>query len=162
MHYRNGAWSLQNELNSNDYFYTSLGLTFKEKLLRHRLVYPAIDSKDRHEDVVKFEPNTTVCFIRDGFARKKFAPTELVVFRTVTPGMCAAKIEGVNPGGQVLLIVSGETRISRTRYFFETLQKQHVDLGQLSDSVFAAIHGRNEANMSLELLAERVVEEAKL
>jgi len=143
---------------------TSLQLKFKGKLVRQRLFYSSQDmekQKEAKKDFLEFPPNQTVAFVKEKYARKKFCPDTMYVIKTIQPEERGTLIEGVTPGAAVLLKVRGETRIRRTLLFFENIMKSGVDLVHLSDSVFSAIHTRNEANMSLDFLAERVIEDSK-
>lgn len=109
-----------------------------------------------------FKANETICFVHDVFTKKRFRPKSLYVIRTVLPGMKATRIRGVMPGAEILIKVHGETRIRRTLGMLHHLKENGVDLERISDRYFQAIHSRNEANMPLEFLAERVIEDSKL
>ena len=114
------------------------------------------------QESIEFTQGQIVIFIREVFKRKKFITTHFFVAKTLQPKDLSTEIFGIHPGAQLLLRVTGESKIKRTIQFFERLQEKSVDLRALPESVFIGIHSRNEANIPLTLMTEQVMHEQKI
>lgn len=150
-------------LNESDVFFTSLTLRFKSPLLRHRLLWNTEDLiPEKGQESVQFSRSHIIIFTRELLKCEKFIPTHLFIIKTVGPGELAVPILGVHPGAKLLLQVTGQTKIKRNIQFFETLHKKRVDLRTVPECVWTGIHSRNEANMSLNFMAEWVIYEQRI
>lgn len=146
-----------------NFFFTSLLLRFKRRSLRHRLLSSTENLiQEDGQESIEFKQGHIIIFIREIFRRKKFVSTHLFVIKTVGPGELSTEIFGIHPGANLLLQVTGESKIKRTIQFFEKLQEKGVDFKAIPNSVFAGVHSRNEANVSLSLMAEQVIHEQKV
>ena len=150
-------------LNESEAVFTSLTLRFKNPLLRHRLWWNTENLiLEKGQESVFFKQGQMAVFTRELLKYKKFVATHLFVIKTIGVGELATPILGVHPGARFLLCVTGSTKIKRTIQFFEKLQKNRVELSKITECVWIGIHSRNEVNNSLDLLADRVMNEQKI
>lgn len=145
-------------------FVTFLKRSFKKKVARNRIFYPVelqLQATDNEDNVLEFQPDQVVCFIREELFQKKLRPVALYVIRTQQPSQAVSLIEGVYPGAKILLQVTGPKRIAETIRLILYLAEKSVAIEKLDDSVWSSIHSRNEANISLDFFAERLIEDSK-
>jgi len=149
--------------NKPDVFFTSLTLRFKSPSVRHRLWWNTENLiLEKGQESAQLSQGQIVIFTRELLKHKKFVPIHLFAIKTVGPGELATEILGVSPAAKLLLQVSGHTKIKRTLQFFEKLQKKQVDFKKIPECVWTGIHSRNEVNHSLDLMAQRVIDEQKI
>ena len=86
-------------------------------------------------------------------------PSEIFIIKIVGVDDLARKIIGIRPGAKIILHVKGESKVKKMIGLFKTLDENGIKPHDLSTSVFDAIHSRIEANLPLDLFAERIVEE---
>lgn len=131
--------------------------------MRHRLGWNTENLiPEKWQESVQFSQGQIVIFTREFLKYKKFMPIHLFAIKTVGLGELATEILGVSPGAKLLLQVSGHTKIKRNIQFFEKLQNKQVDFKKIPECVWTGIHSRNEVNNSLDLMAERVMDEQKI
>lgn len=150
-------------LSEPDVFFTSLTLRFKSPLLRHRLLWNTANLiPEKGQESAQLSQGHVVIFTREILKHKKFVAAHLFAIKTIGPGELAIPMLGVHPGARLLLQVTGFTKIKRNIQFFKKLQQKRVDLGTIPECVWAGVHSRNEVNNSLDLMAERVMDEQKI
>jgi len=86
-------------------------------------------------------------------------PSEIFIIKIVGVDDLARKIIGIRPGAKIILHVKGESKVKKMIGFFKSLDENEIKPHDLSTSVFDSVHGRIEANLPLDLLMGRLIEE---
>jgi len=146
-------------------YYTIVTTFYKQKMAENTLVF---GNPDREE----------LCVEEKGYVEKNLYFTQekifsircrtfggglrktdrIFVIKTASPGEKVRSVMGVNPGGHILLDVSGKKRVDTVVESFEQIGKKNIDIELLDEYFFNSIHIRINSNQSLSFFLESFFE----
>ena len=97
---------------------------------------------DRRRSIALFGPGRLFGYVR--WRANEYGTREwrLFVVRTVEPGRPMSRIEGVHPGGEILLSAAGAARVKRALAAVDAVEAAGFDPAQISPDHYRQIHNR--------------------
>lgn len=131
--------------------YTGICLHFEEARINHRLRFGVADYQvhlDKERSVVFFPADQTLGYIRWRANDYGTQDWQFCVARTVSAkpdeDTDITAFPGILPGADILLHVSGKTKVKRVLALLDGLEERHADLSQITESWWRQLHNRLE------------------
>ena len=125
--------------------FTLVEITFYPEFLNHWLRFGIPDLEfdlDRRRSFACFKPGRTFCYVRwiaNEYGTQKW---QFYVVRTVGQSQLLTRIDGVHPGGEILLKTSGTTKLKQVLSIIDNFEERGFDPDEVSHSYFRHVHNR--------------------
>lgn len=149
---------------------TCVQIAFYPEFVNHWLRFGEPDhwlELDRRRAMAFFGPSRVFGYVR--WQANEFGTEEwrFTVGQAVAPSTSLRRIEGVGPGGVVLLLATGKAKVKRALLQIDALEAQRFEPTEVSPSYYRHIHNRiavgqpirhySEAQHAAHLAARRVL-----
>lgn len=149
---------------------TCVQIAFYPEFVNHWLRFGEPDhwlDLDRRRAMAFFGPSRVFGYVR--WQANEFGTEEwrFTVGQAVAPSTSLRRIEGVGPGGVVLLLATGKAKVKRALLQIDALEAQRFEPTEVSPSYYRHIHNRiavgqpirhySEAQHAAHLAARRVL-----
>lgn len=104
---------------------------------------------DRRRSLAMFKNGKVAGYVRwiaNVYGTQKW---QLMVVRTVGAGQQLTRVEGVHPGGEILLAASGKAQVKRVLSRIDVLQEGGFDPVDVSFSYYRQLHNRIAVNQPI-------------
>lgn len=125
--------------------FTSVEIAFYPEYVNHWLRFGEPDDEfdlDRRRAIAFFKPDRVFGYMR---WLANAHGTQVWRFSIVRSGRDVgelSRIEGVNPGGEVLLVVAGKAKVKRALSLIDALEDKGFDTASVSADYFQHVHNR--------------------
>ncbi len=124
---------------------TSVEITFLPDYLNNWLRFGVPDEHqilDRRRSLLLFKPDRLFGYVRWQASEYGTRKWRFTIVRTHKPSDFLCRVEGVNPGGEILLMVSGKSRVQRALLLIDTLERSGFDPACISPAYYRNVHNR--------------------
>lgn len=135
---------------------TRVDISFYPDLLNDRLRFgePVCWRRlDRRRSIAGFMPNQIFSYVRWRMGDYGTREWTLTVCRAGVPGEPLQILPGVRPGAEVLLTVSGKTKVKRMLQFIDGLEAASIEPHRVSPSYWRVISNRLHVRLPLKILS---------
>lgn len=124
---------------------TCVQIAFYPEFANHWLRFGEPDhwlDLDRRRALALFRPGRIFGYVR--WRANEFGTQDwrFVIGQTMVPSTSVRRIEGVGPGGVVLLLASGKAKVKRALLQIDALEAQRFEPTEVSPSYYRHIHNR--------------------
>lgn len=137
--------------------FTQVDIAFYPEHLNHWLRFGTPDRQqdlDRRRSVAFFRPGRVFAYVRWQANEYGTQDWRITVVRTETPSRLLSRIAGVDPGGEVLLLASGSTRVKRVLQQIDALEGDGFDPVDVSPAYYRHVHNRVAAGRPIRAYSE--------
>jgi len=125
--------------------FTRVEIAFYPEHLNHWLRFGATDAQqdlDRRRSLALFKPGRVLGYVR--WRANEYGTQEwrFTIVRTAEPSLLLSRIPGVCPGGEVLLLVTGNTKVKRALLQIDVLEADGFDPADVSPAYYRHVHNR--------------------
>jgi len=125
--------------------FTRVEIAFYPEHLNNWLRFSAPDKQhdlDRRRSLALFRPGQVFGYVR--WRANEYGTQEwrFTVVQTAEPSRFLSRIEGVTPGGEVLLLATGNTRVKRALLQIDRLEADGFDPAEVSPTYYRHVHNR--------------------
>jgi hypothetical protein len=125
--------------------FTQVQIAFYPEHLNHWLRFGAPDEShdlDRRRSLAFFKPGRIFGYVR--WRANEYGTQEwcFTIIRTKEPSRFLSRIEGVTPGGEVLLLATGNTKVKRALLQIDMLEADGFDPAEVSPAYYRHVHNR--------------------
>ena len=125
--------------------FTRVEIVFYPEHLNHWLRFGAPDVQqdlDRRRSLALFKPGQVFGYIR--WRANEYGTQEwrFTIVRAAEPSLLLSRIPGVCPGGEVLLLVTGNTKVKRALLQIDVLEADGFDPADVSPTYYRHVHNR--------------------
>jgi hypothetical protein len=125
--------------------FTRVEITFYPEYLNHWLRFGEPDEQqdlDRRRSLALFKQGRVFGYVR--WRANEYGTQEwrFTIVRTVAPSLLLSRIEGVTPGGEVLLLVSGNAKVKRALLQIDALEAAAFEPADVSPAYYRHVHNR--------------------
>lgn len=125
--------------------FTRVEIVFYPEHLNHWLRFGVPDAQqdlDRRRSLAVFRPGRVFGYVR--WRANEFGTQEwrFTIVRTSEPSLPLSRIPGVDPGGEVLLLAAGNTRVKRALLQIGVLEADGFDPAGVSPAYYRHVHNR--------------------
>ncbi|WP_372071464.1 DUF2840 domain-containing protein [Tistrella mobilis] len=125
--------------------FTRVEIAFYPEYLNHWLRFGEPDEQqdlDRRRSLALFEPGRVFGYVRWRGNEYGTQAWRFTIVRTAAPSVLLSRIEGVTPGGQVLLLASGNARVKRALLQIDALEAAGFEPADVSPAYYRHVHNR--------------------
>lgn len=97
---------------------------------------------DRRRSLALFKPGRIFGYVRWRANEYGTQDWRFTVVKTVAPSLLLSRIEGVDPGGEVLLLATGNTKVKRALLQIDVLETDGFEPADVSPAYYRHIHNR--------------------
>lgn len=131
---------------------TCVQIAFYPEFVNHWLRFGEPDDwldLDRRRAMAFFGPGRVFGYVR--WQANEFGTQDwrFTIGQAMAPAVLLSRIEGVGPGGVVLLLASGKAKVKRALLQIDTLEALGFDPAEVSPSYYRHIHNRIVAGQSI-------------
>lgn len=128
--------------------FTRVEIAFYPEYVNNWLRFGAPDKSedlDRRRSLAFFKPGCVFGYVR--WRANEYGTQEwrFIVVKTEEPSRFLSRIEGVYPGGEVLLLVTGNAKVKRALLQIDVLESQGFDPADVSPAYYRHVHNRIDA-----------------
>lgn len=125
--------------------FTRVEIVFYPEHLNHWLRFGAPETQqdlDRRRSLALFRPGQVFGYVR--WRANEFGTQEwrFTIVRTSEPSLLLSRIPGVDPGGEVLLLAAGNTKVKRALLQVDVLEADGFDPADVSPAYYRHVHNR--------------------
>ena len=124
---------------------TQVQIAFYPEYLNHWLRFGAPDDShdlDRRRSLALFKPGRIFGYVRWRANEYGTRAWRFTIIRTEEPSRFLSRIEGVTPGGEVLLLATGNTKVKRALLQIDRLEADGFDPAEVSPAYYRHVHNR--------------------
>lgn len=132
--------------------FTRVEIVFYPEHLNHWLRFGEPDEQqdlDRRRSLALFKPDRIFGYVRWRANEYGTQDWRFTIVQTVEPSLLLSRIEGVTPGGEVLLLVTGNAKVKRALLQIDALEAAGFDPADVSPAYYRHIHNRIAARQSI-------------
>lgn len=104
---------------------------------------------DRRRSLALFKPGRIFGYVRWWANEYGTQDWRFTIVRTAEPSLLLSQIEGVTPGGEVLLLMVGNTKVKRALLQIDTLEAAGFEPADVSPSYYRHVHNRITAGQPI-------------
>ena len=124
---------------------TRVEIAFYPEYVNHWLRFGAPDEQldlDRRRSLALFAPDRVFGYVRWRANEYGTRDWRFIIVRTAEPSLFMSHIEGVHPGGEVLLLATGNTKVKRARLQIDALEATGFEPADVSPDYYRHVHNR--------------------
>lgn len=125
--------------------FTRVEIAFYREHLNHWLRFGAPDESqdlDRRRSLAFFKTGRVFGYVRWRANEYGTQDWRFTIVKTVAPSLLLSRIEGVDPGGEVLLLATGNTKVKRALLQIDVLETDGFEPADVSPAYYRHIHNR--------------------
>ena len=125
--------------------FTRVEIAFYPEYLNHWLRFGEPDEQqdlDRRRSLALFKPGRVFGYVRWRANEYGTQDWRFTIVRTAAPSLLLSRIEGVTPGGEVLLLASGNAKVKRALLQIDALEAAGVQPADVSPAYYRHVHNR--------------------
>ncbi|MEQ9145578.1 MAG: DUF2840 domain-containing protein [Parvibaculaceae bacterium] len=125
--------------------FTRVEIAFYPEHLNHWLRFGEPDEQqdlDRRRSLALFKPGRVFGYVRWRANEYGTQDWRFTIVRTAAPSRFLSRVEGVHPGGEVLLLVTGNTKVKRALLLIDTLEAAGFEPADVSPAYYRHVHNR--------------------
>ncbi|MDJ0683718.1 MAG: DUF2840 domain-containing protein [Alphaproteobacteria bacterium] len=125
--------------------FTRVEIVFYPEHLNHWLRFGAPDEQhdlDRRRSLALFNPGSVFGYVRWRANEYGTQDWRFLVIQSAEPSRFLSRVEGVYPGGEVLLLAVGNTKVKRTLSVVDALEDAGFDPADASPDYYRHVHNR--------------------
>ena len=133
-------------------FFTRVEIAFYPEHLNHWLRFGEPDEQqdlDRRRSLALFKPDRIFGYVRWRANEYGTQDWRFTIVKTAAPSLLLSRIEGVTPGGELLLLVVGNTKVKRALLQIDTLEAAGFEPAAVSPAYYRHVHNRITARHSI-------------
>ena len=126
-------------------FFTRVEIAFYPEHLNNWLRFGELDEQqdlDRRRSLALFKPGRIFGYVRWRANEYGTQDWRFSVVRTAGPSLLLSRIEGVSPGCEVLLLVTGNAEVKRALLQIDALEAAGFEPADVSPSYYRHVHNR--------------------
>jgi len=125
--------------------FTRVEIAFYPEHLNHWLRFGDPDEQrdlDRRRSLALFKPGRVFGYVR--WRANEYGTQEwrFTVAQTAEPSLLLSRIEGVTPGGEVLLLATGNAKVKRALLQIDALEAAGFEPADVSPAYYRHVHNR--------------------
>lgn len=125
--------------------FTRVEIVFYPEHLNHWLRFGEPDARqdlDRRRSIALFKPGRVFGYVR--WRANEYGTQDwcFTIVQTAAPSLLLSRIKGVTPGGEVLLLVVGNTKVKRALLQIDALEAAGFEPAEVSPAYYRHIHNR--------------------
>ena len=97
---------------------------------------------DRRRSLAFFKPGHVFGYVRWRANEYGTRDWRFTIIETVEPSLLLSRIEGVHPGGEILLLADGNTQVKRALLQIDRLETDGFDPASVSPAYYRHVHTR--------------------
>ncbi len=132
--------------------FTRVEIAFYPEHLNHWLRFGDPDEQhdlDRRRSLALFKSGRLFGYVRWRANEYGTQDWRLTVVQTAEPSLLLSRIEGVTPGGEVLLLVTGNAKVKRTLLQIDGLEAAGFEPADVSPAYYRHVHNRITAGQPI-------------
>ncbi len=132
--------------------FTRVEIAFYPEHLNHWLRFGVPDRQhdlDRRRAFAVFRPGRVFGYVRWRANEYGTQDWRFTIVKTAEPSVFLSRIEGVHPGGEVLLLAGGNSKVKRALLQIDVLEAQGFDPADVSPAYYRHIHNRIASNQPI-------------
>ena len=125
--------------------FTRVEIAFYPEYLNHWLRFGEPDEQqdlDRRRSLALFKPGRVFGYVRWRANEYGTQDWRFTIVRTAAPSLLLSRIEGVTPGGEVLLLASGNAKVKRALLQIDALEAAAFEPADVSPAYYRHVHNR--------------------
>lgn len=125
--------------------FTRVEIAFYPEHLNHWLRFGEPDEQhdlDRRRSIALFKPGRVFAYVRWRANEYGTQDWRFTIVRTAKPSLLLSRIEGVTPGGEVLLLATGNVKVKRALLQIDTLEAKGFEPAEVSPAYYRHVHNR--------------------
>jgi Protein of unknown function (DUF2840) len=128
---------------------THVELLWLEKRIENRVRFGhavAEQKLDRHRRILSFAPGSSFAFVR--WTSNDFGAviSRIDILRAIAPGQRCATVPYVRPGGELLLRLSGWSKVERVLQIVDAIEALGIDPADAAPDYWHHVHNRLSVN----------------
>ena len=131
---------------------TRVEIAFYPEHLNHWLRFGAPDEQhdlDRRRSLALFRPGRVFGYVRWQANEYGTQDWRFTIVKTAEPSLFLSRIEGVHPGGEVLLLATGNTKVKRALLQIDSLEATGFEPADVSPDYYRHVHNRIAAGQPI-------------
>lgn len=127
-------------------------IAFYPEHLNHWLRFGEPDEQqdlDRRRSLAYFRPGRVFGYVRWHANEYGTQDWRLTIVQSAEPSRFLSRIEGVHPGGEVLLLAIGNTKVKRTLLQIDALEAKRFEPTDVSPAYYRHVHNRITAGQPI-------------
>lgn len=132
--------------------FTRVEIVFYPEHLNHWLRFGMPDEQhdlDRRRSLALFKPGRVFGYVRWRANEYGTQDWRFTVVKSVEPSVFLSRVEGVTPGGEVLLLATGNAKVKRALLQIDALEADGFDPADGSPAYYRHIHNRIAARQPI-------------
>lgn len=137
--------------------FTRVEIAFYPEHLNNWLRFGEPDEQqglDRRRSLALFKPRRIFGYVRWRANEYGTQDWRFTVVQTAEPSLLLSRIEGITPGGEVLLLVRGNARVKRALLEIDALEAAGFEPADVSPAYYRHVHNRITAGQSIRAYTE--------
>ncbi|MEQ8694819.1 MAG: DUF2840 domain-containing protein [Gammaproteobacteria bacterium] len=125
--------------------FTRVDIAFYPEHLNNWLRFGEPDEQqdlDRRRSLALFKPGCVFGYVRWRANEYGTQDWRFTIVKTAAPSLLLSRIDGVHPGGEVLLLVTGNTKVKRALLQIDALEAAGFEPSEVSPAYYRHIHNR--------------------
>lgn len=125
--------------------FTRVEIAFYPEHLNHWLRFGDPDEQhdlDRRRSLALFKPGRIFGYVRWRANEYGTQDWQITVVQTAEPSLLLSRIEGVTPGGEVLLLATGNAKVKRALLQIDALEAAGFEPADVSPAYYRHVHNR--------------------
>ena len=132
--------------------FTRVEIAFYPEHLNNWLRFGAPDENqdlDRRRSLAFFKPGRVFGYVR--WRANEYGTQEwrFTIIKTAEPSLFLSRVEGVHPGGEVLLLVTGNRKVKRALLQIDALEADGFEPADVSPAYYRHVHNRIDARQPI-------------
>ena len=128
---------------------TTVELLWLEKRIENRIRFGCPVSEkiiDHHRRILSFEPGSIFAFVR--WTSNDFGTvlSRIDILRAATPGQRYSTVPWIDPGGEILLRLSGWPKVERVLHAIDVVEALAIDPADAAPDYWHHVHNRLSVN----------------
>lgn len=128
---------------------TRVEIAFYPEHLNNWLRFGAPDEQldlDRRRSLALFRPGRVFGYVRWRANEYGTRDWRFTIVQSTAPSLMPSKISGVHPGGDILLLATGTTKVKRALLQIDVLEADGFDAADVSPAYYRHVHNRITAS----------------
>ncbi len=126
-------------------YFTWVEIVFYPEYLNHWLRFGTPDGQhdlDRRRSLALFGPGQVFGYVRWRANEYGTRDWRFTIVKTAEPSLILSRIEGVHPGGAVLLLTTGNTKVKHALLQIDVLEAAGFEPADVSPDYYRHVHNR--------------------